>query len=462
VPERLSAQDASFLHLETPTTPMHVGSVMLFEAPPLLDATGRFRLDDVRRLVESRLPAVPRGRQRVMQVPLGSGLPVWVDDDRFDLSYHVRLTALPRPGTEAQLLALAGRLLASRLDRRRPLWELWFVEGVQGDRVALVHKTHHAMVAGISRGDVATVLFDAERSARPDADAVVPWDPAPSPSPAALLAGTLFDRARQTTEVIGNLRAVTEPVAALGAAREVGRALRAVGSQEAPRVPFNGPLSPGRRVEVARVDLDAVRVVKRAYDCTVNDVVLAMVSAGLRGYLEGESDLDVDGLVLKVLIPVSVRPENGEEVAAFVADLPLGEGDTVAVLRTITASLRRLKAEGALSVRAITGLLRFAPPTLLSLAARLVPLQRAVNLVVTNVPGPSTPRYCMGARLLEAFPYLGLAGHLGLAVAVVSYDSLLHVGLTADPELVPNLGMLAESLEKAAGDLLAEGGVADG
>jgi diacylglycerol O-acyltransferase / wax synthase len=459
--ERLSAQDASFLHLETPTSPMHVGSLMLFEAAPFLDDTGRFRLDDVRAHVGRRLSAAPRARQRVMQVPLGSGLPVWVDDDRFDLATHVRLTALPRPGTEAQLLALAGRLLASRLDRRRPLWELWFVEGVQGDRVALVTKTHHAMVEGVTH-DVVAALFDAGPTPAAPAGTGDPWEPAAAPSAASLLAESLVDRARQTTGVIGNLRAVTEPGAALGAAREVGRALRAVGSQEAPRVPFNGPLGPRRRVEVARVDLDAVRAVKRAFGCTVNDVVLAMVSAGLRSYLHRETDVDVERLVLKALVPVSVSDAGGQRVDAIVADLPVHEPDPVAALRSIHTSLVRLKAAGALSVGAITGLLRFAPPTLLSLAARLVPRQRAVNLVVTNVPGPASPRYCLGARLLEPFPYLGLAGHLGLAVAVVSYDSRLHVGLTADPELVPDVGLLAESLEKAAGDLIAEGGAGDG
>ena len=461
--QRLSTADASFLHLETPTSPMHVGSVMLFEGRPFLDDSGRFLLDDVRRLVESRLPLVPRGRQRVMQVPLASGLPVWVDDQRFDISYHIRLTALPRPGTEAQLLALAGRLLAAPLDRRRPLWELWFVEGVQGDRVALVHKTHHAMVEGVSSGDVASVLFDDEPTKPPAAAEIVPWEPVPPPSAAALLAGTVVDRARQTTEVIGNLRAVTEPGAALDAAREVGRALRAVGSQEAPLVPFNGPISAGRRVEVARVDLDAVKAVKRAFGCTVNDVVLAMVTGGLRTYLQGAADADLEHLVLKALVPVSVQEDSGERVAAFIVDLPVGEADSVDQLQSIAASLRRLKADGALSVGSIARLLRFAPPTLLSLAARLVPRQRAVNLVVTNVPGPPVPRWCMGARLLEPFPYLGLGGQLGLTVAVVSYDAQLHVGLTADPELVPDLEVLAEALEKAAGDLIAAGeAVGDG
>lgn len=461
--QRLTAQDTSFLHLENETTPMHVGSLVLMEAAPLLDDAGRFRIDDVRRLVERRLDKVPRFRQRLMEVPFAQGRPVWVDDDRFDLTFHVRLTALPRPGTEDQLKALMGRLQATPLDRRRPLWEVWFVEGVEGDRVALVHKAHHAMVDGVASVDVATLLFDLEPS--PPEDEESHWEPAPAPSPAQLLAETLVERAREPAEMARTMRAALRgPAAAMEAARDIGRAVQAVGSVDAPRLPFNAEIGPHRRYEMARADLATVRAIKDAAGCTVNDAVLAIVAGALRRFLVG-LDVPVDGLTLKTLVPVSVRADAeqsdlGNRVAAIVADLPVGEADPVERVRRIAASLAELKGSGqAVGVERINQMLDFAPPTLLGLAARLVPRQRAVNLVVTNIPGPQIPLYCMGSRLLEIFPYVGIADSIGLVVAVVSYDGELAFGLTGDRDLLPDLGVLAEDVEKSVAELAQSVGV---
>jgi diacylglycerol O-acyltransferase / wax synthase len=464
---RLTAQDAAFLHIETPTAPMHVGSLGIFEAGPFQDEQGRFRLEDARRLVESRLDHVPRFRQKLMHVPLSQGRPVWVDDEHFDLNFHVRLTALPRPGDEHQLKALMSRLQAQPLDRNRPLWELWFVEGLEGDRVAIIQKTHHALVDGISGVDVAVVLLDLEPQEPPSPGEIAPWEPAPAPTPAQLLAETLLERTTQPAELVRTLRAaVRGPRQLVGQARDVGKAVAAIGSIDAPRMPFNQPIGPHRRFEMARASLDAVKEVREAFGCTVNDVVLASVAGGLRHFLT-EADVRVEGLTLKALIPVSVRSDEehlalGNRVAAMFAELPVGEPDPADRVRLLKEQLRDLKSSGqAVGVDRMVGLLEFAPPTLLSLAARLVPFQRSFNLVVTNVPGPQVPLYCMGARMLEAFPYVGIVDNMALVVGVVSYDGTLGFGLSSDRDLMPDLPVLAEGIEKSVAELveLARGGV---
>ncbi len=457
--ERLSAQDASFLHLETDRAPMHVGSVGIFEGAPFFDASGRFRLDDARRLVASRLDLVPRFRRRLMQVPLDQGRPVWVDDEHFDLSFHVRLTALPRPGTEEQLKTLMGRLQAQPLDRRRPLWELWFVEGLEADRVAIIQKTHHALVDGISGVDVAMVLLDLEPAEPPAPEAVPEWRPQPPPSEAQLLAETLVERATQPAEIVRTVRAALRgPRQAVETARATGRALRTVGSAGTSRLPFNAPIGPHRRYELARAPLAEAKAAKDAHGATVNDVVLAGVAGGLRHYLEHRG-VAVDDLTVRTLVPVSVRDDSermklGNRVSGMVAELPVGEADPRTRLRLVSEQLRELKGSGmAVGAELLTSLLEFAPSTLLALGARLVPLQRTVNLLVTNVPGPQVPLYCMGARMLEAFPYVGLTDNLGLVVAVVSYDGQLGFGLTGDRDLVPDLAVLAEGIEKSVREL---------
>jgi diacylglycerol O-acyltransferase len=456
---RLTAQDAGFLHIETPHSPMHVGSLGIFEAGPFQDEQGRFRLEDARRLIESRLDLVPRFRQKLMHVPLGQGRPVWVDDDRFDLAFHVRLTALPRPGDEHQLKALMARLQAQPLDRDRPLWELWFVEGLEGDRVAIIQKTHHALIDGVSGVDVAVVLLDLEPKEPPSPGEIAPWEPAPPPSSAQLLAETLLERTTQPAEVVRTLRAaVRGPKQLVEQARDVGKAVAAIGSVDAPRMPFNHPIGPHRRFEMARASLETVKSVRRAFGCTINDVVLAAVTGGLRHFLV-EADVNVQDLTLKAMIPVSVRAEEeqgtlGNRVAAMFAELPVGEADAGERVRTLHGQLDHLKGSGqAVGVDRMMGLLEFAPPTLLSLAARLLPYQRSMNLVITNVPGPQFPLYCMGARMLEAFPYVGIVDNLALVIGVVSYDGTLGFGLSSDRDLMPDLPVLAEGIEKSVAEL---------
>lgn len=454
--DRLTGQDASFLHLETDHTPMHVGSVATFEAAPFFDDGGRFRIEEARQLIESRLGFVPRFRRKLMEVPLGQGRPIWVDDPHFDLRYHVRLTALPRPGDEEQLKTLMSRIQAQILDRRRPLWELWFVEGLHGDRVAIIQKTHHALVDGISGVDVATVLLDFEKDA-PRAEPE-PWTPQPAPSEAELLARTLLERATEPAELARSARAVLRgPRQAIRAAKETVEGL-ASSVSTAPQMPFNVKIGPHRRYEVARTDLDRIKGIRASLGGTVNDVVLAVVSGGLRTFLQHRG-IDVDGLELTAMCPVSVRDESermqfGNRVSAMFAHLPVGIEDPAERLRAVSEQMKGLKeSHQAVAAERLMGLVDYAPPTILNLAARAVFRQRQVNTVVTNVPGPQQPLYCMGARMLEAFPYVGIIDNAALVIAVLSYDGQVGFGLTGDRDVLPDLGVLAEAIEKSVSEL---------
>lgn len=460
--ERLSAQDTTFLHIESATQPMHVGALAVFEGERFFDDRGRFRLDDVRDVIASRLHLVPRFRKRLLMVPLEQGRPVWVDDEDFDLSYHVRLTALPRPGTEAQLLALMGRLQSQVLDRRRPLWELWFVEGLEGGRVALIQKTHHSLVDGVSGVDVATVLLDLEPDPAPVE--APEWEPEPAPTPVRLAAESIAERLFVPAEMARSMRAALRgPQAVARRVASVGRAMLEVG-RVAPRAPWNVPISAHRRFEPARVPLDLVKSIKDAAGVTVNDVVLAACAGGLRSFLE-EREEPVDGLVLRALVPVSVRADDermtlGNRVSAMVADLPVGEPDAATRLRIVSDHIAGQKeVDVAVGGDTILRLTDFAPPNLLGVMSRLVVRTRPVNLGITNVPGPDQPLYCMGARLGEAFPYVGIIDNQALMIGVISYDGQLGFGLTGDREVLPDLATLARGIEDAFTELAGAVGV---
>jgi diacylglycerol O-acyltransferase / wax synthase len=455
--ERLSAQDTLFLHIEDADQPMHVGALALFEAGPFHGPDGRFRIDEVRRHVADRLHLVPRFRKRLMPVPLQQGRPVWVDDPSFDLAYHVRLTALPTPGDEELLLALMGRLQGQVLDRRRPLWELWFVEGVEGDRVALIQKTHHALVDGISGIDVATVLLDLERKG--SKGEAPPWEPEPVPSPAQLLAESLVERATEPAELARSARAaLREPARLLKAVTDLGQTAAKVVSS-APDMPWNAPCGPHRRFHPARVPLAQVKDIRAAVPgVTVNDVVLTLVTGALRSFLQAR-EVPVHDTVLRAMVPVSVRDDSerlalGNRVSTVIGDLPVGEADPRRRLVLVSEAMRHVKESGmAVAADAIIRMQDFAPPTLVGVASRLVVRSHAINLVVTNVPGPQVPLYCMGARLLEAFPYVGVVQGKALNVAVISYDGQLGFGLTGDRDVLPDLHLVAEGIEDAADEL---------
>ncbi len=445
--DRLSALDASFLQLERAHIPMHTGALAVFEGEPLHDADGRLRLAEVRALVASRLHLIPRFRKRVMTVPMDASTPVWVDDEHFDLANHVRSTALPPPGSRAQLLDVFERLQARRLGRDRPLWELWFVDGIEGDHVGLVLKAHHALVDGVSGVDVALALLDfTPEPVVLDAPA---WRPRPAPSPGRLLIDSLRER-------------VLEPDTR-EAARRVGEAVRSIGrvadgATVATRTSLNHAVGRDRRFGLARVPLDDVKAVRRAFGGTVNDVVLAGVGGGLARLLEARGELTPD-LSLQVFCPVSLRDEShrlqlGNRISAMNVPLAVGEPDPVARLHAVReATAARKERDQAAGAAAILGLGDFLAPPLMGLATRAVHRQPFFNLVCTNIPGPDAPLYCLGARMLEAYPLVPLSANMNLGVAILSYCGEVHIGLLADRDRWPDLARLEAGLDASFAEL---------
>jgi diacylglycerol O-acyltransferase len=459
--DRLTGLDASFLHLEDASAHMHVASVMLFEGPPPL-------YDDLLQAIERRLPLVPRYRQRLAFVPLGQGRPKWVDDPHLNLRYHVRHTALPAPGSEEQLKDLAGRVFSQQLDRDKPLWEMWIAEGLEGDRFALLAKTHHALVDGISGIDIVSVLFDTSPEPAAPTDPGDRWFPRPLPSRAQLLAEALVERATIPAEVARSARSVLRgPQRVLSGVRDVAVGVGAMawtGLNPAPSTPYNAPIGPHRRFTWVRADLGDVKAIKNELGGTVNDVVLATVAGGLGAHLRRRG-CRTDGLELKAMVPVSVRSDVergalGNRVAAIMARLPVWAQDPVARLDVVREELAGLKAGGqAVGAGVLTELTGFAPPTIMDQAARLSSRQRFFNLVVTNVPGPQFPLYLLGRRMLETFPMVPLAKNQGLGVALLSYDGSINFGLVGDYDLLWDLDDLARDVHGALEELADAAGV---
>ncbi len=472
--DRLSPQDSVFLHVEDDHQPLHVGALAYFEAGPLRDAEGGFDLERVRRRIASRLHLVPRFRKRIMTVPFDQGRPVWVDDEDFDLAYHVRLTAIPAPGSEAQVKLLMDRVQAQILDRRRPLWELWFVDGVDGDRVALIQKTHHALVDGVSGIDVATVLLDLEPDTA-DVEAP-PWTPEPPPEASALLVDSLVERASEPAEVLRSARAALRvPKDVAERAGQVARTVLDL-AHPAPSAPWNVPVTPHRRFEPARVELERAKVLRRAASdrghdlegTTLNDVVLTACAGAMRRYLLDRGDDVPDGLVYRAMVPVSVRDVSeqmalGNRVSMMTADLPVGDPDPVERLRFVHAHMASRKEMGeALGADTIMGVTGYAPPTLLALGARLAVRTMPMNTVITNIPGPQVPLYCLGARMLEAFPYVCVVDGMAMIIAVISYDGMLAFGLSGDRSAMADLDALAAAVPAAFTELEDALGVGSG
>lgn len=459
--DRLTGLDSSFLHLEGEAVHMHVAACTVFEGPAPTHA-------ELVEAVQSRLHLVPRYRQRLAFVPLQQGRPVWVDDPQFRLAFHVRHTALPRPGSDVQLRRLTGRVFSQALDRARPLWELWLVEGLEGGRFALLTKTHHALVDGISGVDIATVLFDTTADAAPPAPPRTPWVPRPLPTGPQLLADALMERATVPDEFQRVVRAaLTRGPRQL--ARRVAGTLAATGAfawtglDPAPRSPFNRQIGPHRRFTWVTVPLKDLRHVKTAFGGTVNDAVLAAVAGALGGYMRLH-DEQTDDVVLRALVPVSVRAQSergalGNRVAAVYAPLPVGLRDPVERMRVITRATADLRTSGqAVGAQVLTELTGFAPPTIMAQAARLQARQRFFNLVVTNVPGPQWPLYLLGRRLEAVYPLVPLAQNTALGIAVMSYNGSLSFGLNADYDVLADVELLADELRAAIRELIAAAG----
>jgi diacylglycerol O-acyltransferase len=455
--DRLSSIDASFLTNETDSSHMHVGGVLIFEGPPP-------SYDDLLDHIRGRLHLVPRFRQKLAFPPLQSGRPFWIDDPSFNLEYHVRHSALPSPGSEEQLENMAARQFSQQLDRTKPLWELWLVQGLKRKRFALISKTHHALVDGVSGVDIATVLFDVKPVPEP-AEADHEWVPSPSPSPASLLARGAESVASTPVRAAKRLgAAVTHPRPAV---RQVTEGAEAIGevawnfANPAPDVPLNTEIGSYRRFEWTRAELATFKRIKNALGGTVNDVVLAVVAGALRRWLHGRG-IRTEGLELRALVPVSIRAEDehghlGNKIAAVRGPLPVYIADPVRRLQAVRESMRDVKSsKQALGAEVISRFNDFAPPTLLAQASRINFSTRLFNLIVTNVPGPQIPLYVLGRELQDIFPVAFLPENHALAIAIMSYNGGIDFGLLADYDAMEDVGEVAQGISDALAELEEE------
>jgi WS/DGAT/MGAT family acyltransferase len=455
--DRLSSIDASFLHQEGPSSHMHIGGVLIFQGPPPDFA-------DFLNHIRSRLHLVPRYRQKLATPPLETGRQLWVDDPDFNIEYHVRHTALPAPGTEEQLFLLAARIASQQLDRDKPLWENWLVEGLEGDRFALISKTHHALVDGVSGVDLATVLLDLEPTPPKQSPAELePWKPHRQPSSAELVAAGVRGMVGVATGLVSRaVSAATHPATSFAGVRDAVEGVGEIawaGLNPAPVTPLNVEIGPYRRYAVVRHQLADYKAVKNAFGGTVNDVVLTVVSGALARWLESRG-VRTEGLEMRALVPVSVRTDAhrgtlGNQLAAMRGPLPVYIHDPVSRLAFVRRAMDGLKeskqAVGAATLAAVNDL---APPTILAEASRLNFSTRLFNLLVTNIPGPQIPLYLLGRRLEDLFPLAFLPKNHALAVAIMSYNGGLDYGLLGDYDALPDIDVIADGIEASLAELL--------
>jgi diacylglycerol O-acyltransferase len=460
--DRLSSVDASFLTNESDDSHMHVGAVIILEGPPP-------PYDDFLEHVRSRLHLVPRFRQKLAFPPAQTGRPFWVDDPNFNLAYHVRHSALPSPGSEEQLKNIAGRLFSQALDRSKPLWEMWLVQGLEGNRVGIITKTHHALVDGVSGMDIATVLFDLKPVPEQNGD-LPSWVASPSPSSAELAAHGLRGVAASPFKLSRRaVRAVTRPVRAARKASETAEALGEVlwgFTNPAPEVPLNVPIGSHRRFTWCRGSLADFKRVKDALGGTVNDVVLTVVSGALRRWLQ-DRGVKTDGLELRALVPVSIRSDDehghlGNRIAAMRGPLPVYVEDPVKRLGVVRGAMDDLKeSKQALGAEVISKMNDFAPPTLLAQASRINFSTKLFNLIVTNVPGPQIPLYVLGRELQDLFPVAFLPENHALAIAIMSYNGGLNFGLLGDYDAMEDVEQLSDYLAASLAELVEAAGKAE-
>ena len=454
--DRLSVVDTTFLSIEGSNTPQHVAAVMLLEGGPAIRPDGGLQIDVIREHIASRLYLIPRYRQRVFTVPLGNRR-VWIDDDHFNIHFHVRHTSLPKPGDGRQLKRLAGRIVSQRLDRSRPLWEIWVIEGLeQRGTFAMIAKTHHCMVDGISGVDLMAVLLSPD----PEASLSNPptWLPRPAPTALELFRDEMMRRASEPLALLPDLpRVMRQPCAAL---HDAWRNIAALGetlgaaARPASNTPLNQPIGPHRRFDWLSMDLADVKEVKNRLGGTVNDVVLTIVAGALRRFLERRR-INCDVLELRASVPVSIRSADqrgtlGNQIALWMTDLPVDEADPRRRLARIRATTSKLKdSNQALGAQVLAAVSEWTSTTLLSLAVRLATRSRPFNIVVTNVPGPQIPLYLLGSQLRECYPMLALLANQALGVALFSYAGQLCWGFIADWDLVPDLHDFVLAIESS-------------
>jgi WS/DGAT/MGAT family acyltransferase len=454
--DRLSPLDSWWLDIERATQQLHVGSVLLFEGPAPSHA-------ELIAAIESRLDLIPRYRQRALRVPLELGRPVWADDARFRIGDHVRQATLPRPGPEESLRDLTAHIMSEHLDLSRPLWETWLVDGIEGGRWAMVNKTHHAMIDGIAGADILAVLLN--REPHVEARAATAWTPQAEPSPARLATSALDDMFRVPLQEVrqGLSRAVRAPlfftrqtvVELYGLAQAGEKVIR-------PESVLDGPIGPDRRWGWSRADLSEIKKVKNALGGTVNDVILAAITGGLRTFLTSRGE-EVDGRTVRSMVPVSMRtPEEharlGNEVSAVFADLPVGISDPAERLAAVTRQLSQLKNSGmAMGVDSMLTAADLVPGALFALGARVAARlpQRAISTVTTNVPGPQVPMYLLGHRMTELFPYIPIGAQIRITIGIASYAGHLTCGVTGDFDAVPDLQVLCDGIDSATEELVS-------
>jgi diacylglycerol O-acyltransferase len=454
--DRLTAVDASFLHQEGPVSHMHIGALVRAEGPaPLYEDF----LDSIR----ARLHYVPRYRQRLVYPPASTGRPLWADDADFNLEYHVRHTALPSPGSDEQLTNLAARVFSQQLDRSKPLWELWLVEGLADGGFALLSKSHHAMIDGIAGVDLGTVLFDLSPDGRPLEEGLEPWTPDPEPTPLDLLTAGAAGMTKAALGVVGKaIGSLTRPERAIEeaaiAAEGLGEILWAA-ANPAPPSPLNVEIGPHRRFAGIACDLADFKTVKNAFGGTVNDVVLAVVAGALRHWLHSRG-VRTQGLELRALVPVSVRHRDAEQngtgnrLAVMRGPLPVYVEDPIERLGVVREAMDDLKeSKQAVGAEVLTSMQAFAPPTILAQASRLNFSTRLFNLLVTNVPGPQFPLYVQGREMTSVFPIAFLPKDHALAIAIMSYNGQMNFGLLGDYDALPDLDAFDEAIESALAEL---------
>jgi diacylglycerol O-acyltransferase / wax synthase len=449
----MSPQDAMFLHVENDVTPMHIGGVSIFEGPPP-------PFEELRAMVGSKLDLTPRYRQKVRFVPLGMGEPIWVDDPHFNIDYHLRHSAVPAPGSETQLRATAARVFSQHLDRSKPLWEIWMVQGLDEDRWALLSKVHHCMVDGVAATDMMSLMF----GERPEAANGEVWHPDPEPTGIDLIAYSARHRLRDpAAQVRFALRAPSEVLRAVGNA---ARALAVAAPAMRPGTSsLTGPIGPHRVWSWAKVPLTSVKEVRSALGGTVNDVVLTLITNGYRELLQGRREPISSTTVIRTMVPVSVRKpgESGvynNRVSAVFARLPVGIENPIERLHDIRSQMDGIKSsKQAVAGDALAQLSGFAPPMLLALGSRLATRSARLNMdtATTNVPGPQLPLHTLGRRLLASYPYVPIVGSIRIVVAIFSYDGELYFGVTGDRDHAPDIDTLTAGIEADIDSLLKGG-----
>ena len=453
--EPLSYLDSSFLALETRTTHMHVASVVIFESGPLTKDDGGIDIDRIRDHIDAKLQYIPRYRQRLAYVPYNRA-PVWVDDDAFNFDYHVRHTSLPRPGTDEQLKKLAGRVVSQQLDRTKPLWELWIVEGLEGGRFAIVAKIHHCMIDGISGVDLTTILLNVVPSEEIEPKAE--WTPRPAPSGTELAVAEVARTTRKRIDDVTSVREVAKSSAemiGITAAKlsAAANSLRSGWLSQSASTPLNPNVGPNRRFDWTEIPLADVKRIKNTLGGTVNDVVLAVTAGAVRHFLEVERGFSTDGIEFRAMAPVSVRKPGqkgalGNQVAMWLVHLPVGEADPVKRLHVIAEETDHLKKSNqALGAATLVDLSSGTPLPLLSIANRLASNSvRPFNMTITNVPGPQFPMYLIGSKMLANYPIVPLWAQHGVGIALFSYDGRLLWGVHADYDALPDSDAFVESI----------------